>query len=700
MATAGDSVAEFARWLEAPDGATWNESAILGAIRQYNREDCESTAELATWLRARQAEVGIVWQAPVEKEKKKAAKKIEGPTIKERAAALAESMRGEIPADATIRGVATHDVATLDPGAAPRWRLHSLLADLLEFHQREAKPRHWARYDRAAMSDDERYDDFECLQGLARSERAPFIVDQSFGYEYRFDPEQDTKIQVGDSCVFANDVDGSAVTIASLDTETGLVVLKLGKARAAPHQRVALIWDRSISAAPIPESILASVGAWQENQRLPASIEDFLYRRPPNIQGLERGASLRTPAGMEQTEWAVSLATRLRHSCLSIQGPPGAGKTHTAAHMIVRLLRNGHKVGVTSNGHHAIGKLMIEVLRVAAEESFRVSAFKIGDEEKSAEVVAAGATLALSIKKFAAPPDAFMVGGTAWAFSARESVAMLDYLFVDEAGQVSLANLLGMAPSTRNLILLGDQMQLGQPIQGSHPGESGKSVLQYLMQGQQTVPDDLGLFLATTHRLHPAICAFVSSAYYDGKLRSEPGTEERVLQASAGSASLEAGVLFLPVEHDGNRQASEEEVEVIRQLVDSLIGRQLVRSSSDRKTGGTSRPLALSDILFVAPFNMQVRRLRGVFGAGARVGSVDKFQGQEAPVVIVSMCTSGNEPTPRGVEFLFSPNRLNVAVSRAQTLAIVVGDPRLALTPVNNVEQIPLVNGFCRLLRT
>jgi len=270
----------------------------------------------------------------------------------------------------------------------------------------------------------------------------------------------------------------------------------------------------------------------------------------------------------------------------------------------------------------------------------------------------------------------------------------LDVLFVDEAGQVSLANLTAVSRSSENLVLLGDQMQLGQPIQGSHPGESGLSALEFFLRDSSTIPDDLGIFLSKTWRLHPGICEFISGAVYEDRLRAKEHTAERVLLPGAtdGRVDREAGILFLPVEHEGNTQASEEEVGVIAEVTRELLGREWTPRA------GESRKLELGDLLFVAPYNMQVRRLRQALPDGARVGSVDKFQGQEAPVVIVSMCASPGEAAPRGMEFLLNRNRLNVAISRAQSLAIVVGDPRLALSPGSTVEGLRRLNLYCRIL--
>jgi uncharacterized protein len=264
---------------------------------------------------------------------------------------------------------------------------------------------------------------------------------------------------------------------------------------------------------------------------------------------------------------------------------------------------------------------------------------------------------------------------------------------VDEAGQFSLANLVAIARATRNFVLLGDQLQLSQPIKGTHPGESGKSALEYVLGKKATIQDDFGIFLRDTWRMHPAICRFNSGAFYEGRLQPRPENARRVVRVPVGAklVPIEAGLLFVPVEHDGNGQASDEEVDVVEQLFEELIGRERLDGNGD-----VSR-IAEKDILVVAPYNMQVRRILARL-PGARIGSVDLFQGQGAPIVIVSMCASDGESSPRGVEFLFDRSRLNVAVSRAESLAIVVGSPALARTPCTSVAQMALVNTFCRIV--
>ena len=359
--------------------------------------------------------------------------------------------------------------------------------------------------------------------------------------------------------------------------------------------------------------------------------------------------------------------------------------------MIAALLGAGKRIGIMSNSHRAIDLLLAHSVKVAQADGVRFTAAKVGGELESDSDAVQQCRTSGDLFKLDTVPT--LVGGTAWVFSHPNAAGVFDYLFVDEAGQVSVANLVGVAASAANLILLGDQMQLDQPTQGTHPGESGESILQYLMQSRPTISDDLGIFLSRTWRMRPEICEFISDAIYDGRVAAEPVTSGRELRLDSehrNRIEAHAGVVYAPVEHDGNQCESEEEVEAIGEILQDLTRAQIVEN-------GIARRFRNDDVLIVSPYNLQVRRLRQRF-PDIRVGTVDKFQGQEAPVVIVSMAASSADIAPRGIEFLFSKNRLNVAISRAQILAIVVASPKLARTKCARLEQIELVNLFCRVV--
>jgi len=245
--------------------------------------------------------------------------------------------------------------------------------------------------------------------------------------------------------------------------------------------------------------------------------------------------------------------------------------------------------------------------------------------------------------------------------------------------------------SARNIILIGDQMQLAQPIQGTHPGRSGLSALEHILDGAATVPPERGIFLSRTRRMHPDLCRFVSKAFYEGRLLPEAGNEQQcfVLDEHADPVPKSAGLRFVSIEHQGCSQRSEPEADRICELYESLLRQRW----TDRE--GRVRPIGVEDILVVAPYNMQTNLLRTRLPVGARVGTVDRFQGQEAAVVLVSMTTSSGEDLPRHMDFLFSRNRLNVAVSRARCLAVIVASPRLLEISCRTVEQIKLINALC-----
>jgi uncharacterized protein len=674
VTTAGESMVFYQRWLVDQDGADCTTSATLRKIRAYNQEDCESTGKLAVWLRTLQAEAGVKPRTEADTAGEDAEEEVSAEPSSR--AILSRELLAEIPEDRHTD--------------SERWRVHELLAWLLEFHRREAKPVWWRMFDRHEMTEQELIDDPDCLGGLARTRRAPVPVKRSVCYEYRFDPHQETKFREEDGCIFAHDLDCKA-TVETIDFESGLVILKLGPKYGKPPDRLSLIPDEYVSPKPIADSIERVIVRWREMGKLPPALEDFLFRRRPRLRGNPSGPII--PPGMDLLAGAVSAARALDRSALCIQGPPGSGKTYTAAHMLVALLGEGKRVGIASNSHRAICLLTGETAKVAANQKVKFYGVKIGGDEDEGSNIHPCIDWARGAKDvFGCGKSPQLVGGTAWAFSNENADGELDYLFVDEAGQVSVANLVGMAPSTANIVLIGDQMQLSQPIQGSHPGESGMSTLDYLLQDQRTIPDDFGIFLARTWRLHPLICSFISGAVYDDRLHSEPITAARVVRFARSAREWirkEAGLLYVPVPHEGNIYESEEEAEQAVQLIDELLKQHVVTES------GSERALTRADILVVAPYNLQVRLLTSRLSE-IRVGTVDKFQGQQAPVVIFSMCASSGDASARGIEFLFCRNRLNVAISRAQTLAVVVGHPSLVRTPCSTIEQMQLVNVYCR----
>jgi uncharacterized protein len=412
------------------------------------------------------------------------------------------------------------------------------------------------------------------------------------------------------------------------------------------------------------------------------ALRAILARERPTIRGHAPDARIQTT----DLDAMKALALGLDASYLFIQGPPGTGKTWTGARIVTHLLANGLRVGIAAQSHKAIHNLLAEIEKVARETGVRFRGLKkstdnpesqyegqlIKSDEDNATFEAAG-------------PGVQLFAGTAWLFSRDKLDATLDYLVLDEAGQISLADALAMGTCARNLILLGDPLQLAQVSQAVHPAGAGASVLEHLLGDAPTIPEDRGVFLERSFRMHPGVSDFISEIVYAGRLHSDASAARRT--TSAGT-----GIRFAPVDHDGNRSSSDEEVaEIARRIAD-------MREGTFTDANGAMRPLREDDFMVVTPYNAQVLRLRTVLPAGVRIGTVDKFQGQEAPIVFFSMATSSGEDVPRSLSFLFSRNRLNVAISRAQCLAVLVCSPRLLEARCQSIEEMQLVNALCRLV--
>jgi uncharacterized protein len=338
-----------------------------------------------------------------------------------------------------------------------------------------------------------------------------------------------------------------------------------------------------------------------------------------------------------------------------------------------------------------IGNLLDKLMEQARDRGQSVRAIqKADDRERCASQEVTCTNSASTVEAAVSGGEVEVVAGTPWLFARPSFPAKLDYLVVDEAGQMALANVLAIAGVASSLILLGDPNQLRQPSHGIHPEGVDRSVLDHVIREQPTMPVESGLFLETTYRLHPAVCGFVSEVFYDSKLEPDESTSRQNLAVSNGSGGV--GLRYIPVEHAGNRTVSPEEADRVGQVFRSLLG--LPWTNRD----GVTRRLVVDDILVVAPYNAQVRRLIEILPAGARVGTVDKFQGQEAPVVLYSMATSSVDDAPRGMDFLFSLNRLNVAASRAQGLVILVCGPELLKAKCRTPEQMRLAGALCRLV--
>jgi predicted RecB family nuclease len=685
VANGGDSVVVYERWRtefrRANPGSiaprdSWTGSSDLSNIRDYNKDDCDSTQELVDWLREQQAINKITYSGKVVV--------VEAPESEELTNLI-------ILREALLAKSASDNDANSGSGGVAE-----TLAWLLEFHRRESKPVFWRLFDRRAKNEDDLFDDLDCVSGCERTELPPFKQgprDRNLTYQYRFDPSQECKGQRGGYYVLGQ-LDGNKIEVVSIDTALGIICIK---SAMEPPPRITLIPDEFVRPMPIPSAIEAVAARYLESAGGIEAVLDFLQRTPPRISGIAEGRSIIPNDQADKLGATIAAVVGMQNTCLTIQGPPGTGKTYTASHVIAQLMRDGKKVGITSNSHKAINNLLIGAAKLCKDQG--ITAAFVCTSNTDEQLAELGVVVTENKGLIAHVSPSIVIGTTAWGFCRPDLEKQFDYLFVDEAGQVSVANLVGMSRATSNIVLIGDQMQLGQPTQGTHPGESGMSALDYYMGSQATIADNQGIFLGTTWRMHPEVNQFISDAIYEGRLRAAEGNERQIIcvpDGYAGVLNLEAGVLVVPVEHAGNTQGSDEEADQIAVLTQELIGRTMIGKDGSEKVVGWQ------DILYVAPYNFQVNKLKARLaelpgGDAALVGSVDKFQGQEAAIVFLSMCSSDANESARGLDFLFDERRLNVAISRAKSLAIVVMNPSLATTRVSTPSQMKKVNVLSRL---
>lgn len=671
---AGSSIVAFETWLEL-GGDVPDDPDILGRIEAYNRDDCVSTWRLRDWLEARRAElVEQLGQDPPRPQP------VASDPAPELSAALAEA---QALVDRLVDGV-PDDENQRTPEQHAQW----LLAQLVHWHRREDKSDWWRYFYLLGLTDDELVTEADSLGGLTY--HGPVGTEkQSTIYRFNF-PPQEHKISPG-ADIRDPHTQKSPGTAVAVDDEAGTIDLKRRTSSGPPEPGALILYGRQVS-NDVQRKSLLRVGEWVATNGINApgpyrAARDLLLRLAPRV-----GQNLPDDLAA-QDELARDAARRLvlclDETYLAIQGPPGSGKTSVGAEMIVDLVEQGKRVGVTSNSHHVIGNLLHEAAIAAAR---RGRAIRIGQKPGTDEAPTCAEAVPLdndAARDALQAGDVDVVGGTAWLWSREDLAGLVDVLFIDEAGQISLANTIAVAPAARNLVLLGDPQQLDQPLKGTHPPGADRSALGHILGEHATMPSELGLFLGTTWRLHPDICAYTSEVFYEGRLTPEPGREH--LRVDGVGPLDGAGLRFVGVEHEGHTGDADEEAAAIAALLSAVLEAQ--GSWTDDR--GQKRPLAVDDFLLVTPYNAQLRAIREAV-PDARVGTVDKFQGQQGPIAIYSMATSSAEDAPRGMEFLYSLNRLNVATSRARCLALVVASPGLLRVRCRTPRQMRLANALAR----
>src|SRR6267154_573898 len=570
-----------------------------------------------------------------EEREKLVASGVEVPRLPEKSGDPSEKLKEKLDRVALLTELLSAEIP-VDPAARTEEQAARwLLAQLLSWHRREDKRAWQDGYRYAEMNDEDLLDERVGLTRVSFVERVP-SGRQVPTDRYSFEPQRNN-VRAGKELYYGDEKFGEVVTI---DQAKGVVDIKKTKKSAEVQPPTVYMWS-----APLPTDSQAGalyrIGAWVAENGVDArgryrAGRDLLLRRPPR---LSNGEKLQPLASETAVNTANRVVLALEDSVFAIQGPPGSGKTYTGARMICELAKSGKRIGVTALSHKVIRKLLDDVVAAAHEMSF-------------------------------------------------EGVRCLHR---DKAGQMSLADVLAVSQAGKKLVLLGDPQQLERPTKGSHPDGAEKSALEHLLNGRKTIEADMGFLLPETWRLHPRVCRYTSDFFYDARLSSHAISQSRVIVGHAWLSG--AGLWLVPIEHAGNRNSSAEEVEAVTQIVEGLLKPEVKWFRS----AGNPRSLKEEDILIVAPYNAQVSDLIARLPK-MKIGTVDKFQGQEAPVVIYSLTTSSPEDAPRGMEFLYSLNRLNVATSRAMTAVILVGSPKLFEPECRTPRQMQLANAFCGYL--
>jgi uncharacterized protein len=678
--TAGDSVVDYESYLDLIDNEENDKAqAKLDGIEDYNKADCISTRELDLWLRNIAQDLDIEFYEV----------ELKDPQDKEPQAEkdIRKALLKDVPADPKLRN--------------PVQNAHALLAAGMGFHRRESNvqwweyfnaldgsPESWVGQDKVAVVTSASSTDWIPPTGGQKNSRRQITVTVDGGEGLRLGSSKKINV-VFDT--FPEGVKNSLNTTRYAlecdvdETSDGSYVITVMQKKSDPSwapDPLILIPGQPVGTEPLHNGVVAA--AMQARHDMPNLPQgpgfELLLRSVPGKGNIE----LHKTGDLVKDITAALLG--INQDYLAVQGPPGTGKTHTTARVVKSLvLDHGWRIGVVGQSHKVVENVLAAAIDAELDKS------RIAKETKETGANFDWNTPSELSTWLSDNSGGVLVGGTAWTFRKKEMLSLppFDLIVIDEAGQFSLANTISMATVTKRLLLVGDPQQLPQVSQGSHPEPVDESALSWLLGDNEVIDPAYGYFLPMSYRMVSALCEPVSRLSYRNELKSAPDANLRSLAESVPGLNLVA------VPHSENGTFSTEEAEKVLELVNSLIG----KSWTDKDE---VRNLEASDIKVVAPFNAQVSRISKLLKANrldkVLVGTVDRFQGQQAAVVIMSMATSSPGDVSRGLDFLLSRNRLNVAISRGQWATYLVYSPEITDIDAKTPEQIRLVSGFLSLL--
>ena len=658
----------YSEWVETQD------KHFLDEIESYNKQDCISTFKLHEWLiENKPAESS--WFIPQKQENEMELR------------------------DWEVEMLAYQKKVQKSKFKNPEMK--KLMSDIIGFYNREDKPSWREFFERKDKSDEELIEDPECIGSMILTGE-PTPEKRSYIYKYKFE-DQDFKLRKSKRAIIANNKDleqkDSAGTIIDIDYKDKYVLLKRGTSQGLLPSILSIGPDKPTQSTKFVANTYSFIDSLIKDETKFSALKDILDKKHPKINGIKKGEKIISTNNFEKE--IPKVISNLKDSYLYIQGPPGTGKTYQAANAIIELIKLKKKIAVTALSHKVIHNLLskVEEMNRYRAQPIEFEGYKKGnlDDEDTVfdgEYIKTYGKDSSFIDALEEKEKGQIFAGTKFHLASTYYNEQIDYLFIDEAGQLSLADLISIGNIAKNIILIGDQLQLGQPIKGTHPGDSGQSILDYLLEGKDTIPADKGIFLNKTYRLNSELNSFISNNFYEGKLINDPSTDKRIITFKKKGTIKKSGIHYLEMIHKNNVQTSIEECDVVRDLMNEMVG-------LDFDDNGKKRKLGIDDFLVISPYNTQVNllisKLEQANIANPKVGTIDKFQGQQAPVTIISMTSSDADTLPRNKEFFFSRNRLNVAISRAQVACIILFNPNLLNNSPQSIEQIKLMNNFFKI---
>ncbi len=727
ITNAADSVVAYQRFLESGEKKELKESPLLQNIEKYNKDDCESTEELHRFLfnlKGQHKKINLFFENKIDKK----ISENKEPNAYDEINKISDILFTQIPKklrnldEENIINEPNHPLTHIGP-LGISWKSQRVLSQLLRFHSNEAKALWWRYFDRKGADIFELEKDSECIHEAIFIDKKKDLIKNKelLLYNFKYEPSQNSKLQsdfLDGGLEMEIQQTGLSLNVQKLDDNKGIISFKKQDKKCErwkkENKEIKNFEIEDFPGLPINcslfkrerdlgitliDRLFPQAEAWiKDKETVPESLKNLLERR-----GNDEIVKLNTNLKNSNSGFAEQITEYIKNqtsTILALQGPPGTGKSTLIAEVIIGLALKDKRIAICANSHPAIDNLLIKIKEISNDKSIDLKVVK-SDNSKSIERINKLNKYSIStIQSKKITKEMPIVGGTAWAHSTEESINNYDLLVIEEAGQMSLANTAVISRCAKSIILLGDQQQLSQPTKAEHQFGGGLSCLEYWINNKKVVPENLGIFLGKSWRMEPSITSIVSELFYEGKLKSNEKNNKNKLiltnpiQSSNGNYIPSQGFHFENVPHIGNSQSSKEEAIKIKEIVDKLYGSKYEYFS---KSNIISGEITKKHILVIAPYNAQVNLLKKYLNDKARISTVDKFQGQEAPISIFSLTASSGHDAPRGLDFLLQPNRINVAISRAKCLSIVVGSNHLSSTLVKSIKDAELINTFCKI---